>query len=154
MYRRMNNETCRFDFEDLNKTIRAAYSFCGVFSLIFLIITMFVYMTLPSLKNLHGKIVLSNVSSILLTTKLLLIIYNVQKQDNFEESLQNRQEELEKEGEFLILVPSYLCLGLGYALYYTGISMFCWMSVMCIDLCWTFARATIPRYPNIFQEFR
>ena len=43
------------------------------------------------------------------------------------------------------LVPSYLCLGLGYALYYTGISMFCWMSVMCIDLCWTLARATIPR---------
>ena len=144
----MNNETCRFDFEDLNKTIRAAYSFCGVFSLIFLFITMFVYMTLPSLKNLHGKIVLSNVTSILLTTKLLLIIYNVKKQDNFEESLQKREEE-----EFLILVPSCVCVGLGYALYYTGISMFCWMSVMCIDLCWTFARATIPRYPNIFQKF-
>ena len=38
----------------------------------------------------------------------------VQKQDHFE-----GQETL-AEGEFLILVPSYLCLGLGYALYYTG----------------------------------
>ena len=101
---------------------------------------MFVYFSLPTLKNLPGKIVLSNVTSILLTTKLLIIIYNVQKkQDHFE-----GQETL-AEGEFLILVPSYLCLGLGYALYYTGISMFCWMSVMCIDLCWTLARATIPR---------
>ena len=78
IFRRLNNDTCRFDFEDLNKTIRAAYTFCGVFSLIFLIITMFVYMTLPSLQNLHGKIVISNVASVLLTTKLLIIIYNVQ----------------------------------------------------------------------------
>ena len=126
IFRRLNNATCRFDFEDLNKTIRAAYTFCGVFSLIFLIITMFVYMTLPSLQNLHGKIVISNVASVLLTTKLLIIIYNVQKKDHFE-----GQEGLIR-GEFLILVPSYLCLGLGYGLYYTGISMFCWMSIMCI----------------------
>ena len=138
-FRKITNGTCQFNFEDLNKTVRAAYTFCGIFSLIFLIITMFVYFSLPTLKNLPGKIVLSNVTSILLTTKLLIIIYNVQKQDHFE-----GQETL-AEGEFLILVPSYLCLGLGYALYYTGISMFCWMSVMCIDLCWTLARATIPR---------
>ena len=84
IFRRLNNGTCRFDFEDLNKTIRAAYTFCGVFSLIFLIITMFVYMTLPSLQNLHGKIVISNVASVLLTTKLLIIMYNVHKKDHFE----------------------------------------------------------------------
>ena len=59
---------------------------------------MFVYFSLPTLKNLPGKIVLSNVTSILLTTKLLIIIYNVQKkQDQFE-----GQETL-AEGEFLIL---------------------------------------------------
>ena len=74
----MTNGTCQFNFEDLNKTVRAAYTFCGIFSLIFLIITMFVYFSLPTLKNLPGKIVLSNVTSILLTTKLLIIIYNVQ----------------------------------------------------------------------------
>lgn len=94
---------------------------------------MFVYMTLPHLKNLHGKIVLSNVASILFTTILLVLIYNVQQEN------ENVTE------EFLVFVSPTLCLGLGYALYYTGISMFCWMSVMCIDLCWTFARATIPR---------
>ena len=139
-FRKITNGTCQFNFEDLNKTVRAAYTFCGIFSLIFLIITMFVYFSLPTLKNLPGKIVLSNVTSILLTTKLLIIIYNVQKHDPHFEG-----QETFAEGEFLILVPSYLCLGLGYALYYTGISMFCWMSVMCIDLCWTLARATIPR---------
>ena len=114
-FRKITNGTCQFNFEDLNKTVRAAYTFCGIFSLIFLIITMFVYFSLPTLKNLPGKIVLSNVTSILLTTKLLIIIYNVQKHDPHFEG----QETL-AEGEFLILVPSYLCLGLGYALYYTG----------------------------------
>ena len=117
-----------------NKRLRSAYSFCGLFSLVFLVITLFVYMTLPNLKNLHGKIVMSNVTSVLITTILLVLIYNVHKGERNYDS-----------GEFLIFVPSSVCSGLGYTLYYAGISMFCWMSVMCIDLCWTFARATIPR---------
>ena len=124
---------------NFNQKVRTAYTFCGLFSLVFLIITMFIYMTLPKLKNLHGKIVLSNVFSIFITTILLVMTYNVQNTDESE--------------EFLIFVPSYVCIGLGYCLYYAGISMFCWMSVMCTDLCWTFARATIPRYYTLFQTF-
>ena len=116
---------------NFNQKVRGAYTFCGLFSLVFLLITMFIYTTLPKLKNLHGKIVLSNVFSIFITTVLLVMTYNVQNTDETE--------------EFLIFVPSYVCIGLGYCLYYAGISMFCWMSVMCTDLCWTFARATIPR---------
>ena len=95
-------------------------------------------MTLPKLKNLHGKIVMCNVTSVLITTILLVLIYNVHKKP--EDSL------TEDSSEFLIFVPPYVCSGLGYSLYIAGLSMFCWMSVMCIDLCWTFARATIPRY--------
>ena len=123
---------------NFNQKVRTAYTFCGLFSLVFLIITMFIYMTLPKLKNLHGKIVLSNVFSIFITTILLVMTYNVQNTDESE--------------EFLIFVPSYVCIGLGYCLYYAGISMFCWMSVMCTDLCWTFARATIPRYYTLCQN--
>ena len=116
---------------NFNQKVRTAYTFCGLFSLVFLIITMFIYMTLPKLKNLHGKIVLSNVFAITITTFLLVLMYNVQTLDESE--------------EFLIYVPKFVCIGLGFCLYYAGISMFCWMSVMCTDLCWTFARATIPR---------
>ena len=140
------NGTCRdADLIKFNKRVRAAYTFCGLFSLVFLLITMFVYMTLPNLKNLHGKIVLSNVTSILFTTMLLVVIYNVRKNTPEKEEAKRNDSVEETEGEFLITVPAAVCLGLGYLLYYTGISMFCWMSVMCIDLCWTFARATIPR---------
>ncbi len=32
------------------------------------------------------------------------------------------------------------CRTLGYSLYYAAVSMFCWMSSMCFDLGWTFAR--------------
>ena len=129
-----------------NKALRAVYSFCGIFSLAFLLITIFVYMTLPSLKNLHGKIVLSNVFSILLTTIFLVVIYNVQKD-------QEGHKGQISEGEFLILIPAPACRALGYILYYTGISMFCWMSVMCIDLCWTFGRAKIPRKGSDRMKF-
>ena len=49
--------TCRDkDLLDFNKKLPTVYTYCGLFSLIFLIITLFVYMTLPRLKNLHGKI--------------------------------------------------------------------------------------------------
>ena len=51
--------------------------------------------------------------------------------------------------EFWILDSPLICSGLGYSLYISGISMFCWMSVMCIDLCWTFAGAKIPRFVRI-----
>ena len=43
--------------------------------------------------------------------------------------------------EFLLDIPTLPCKCVGYAIYYLGISMFHWMSVMCFDLCWTFARS-------------
>ena len=49
--------TCRDKYLlDFNKKLPTVYTYCGLFSLIFLIITLFVYITLPRLKNLHGKI--------------------------------------------------------------------------------------------------
>ena len=125
------------DLVNFNQKLRTAYTYLGLFSVIFLVITLFVYCTLPRLKNLHGKIVICNVTSILITTTLLILIYNVHRQSEGGFSVNT--------SEFLIFVPPLACSGLGYALYIAGLSMFCWMSVMCIDLCWTFARKTIPR---------
>lgn len=42
-------------------------------------------------------------------------------------------------------VSFVFCKVVAYLVYYLGISMFFWMSVMCFDLCWTFVRARIPR---------
>jgi hypothetical protein len=46
-----------------------------------------------------------------------------------------------KEDEFLVDIGAVPCKLLGYTIYYLGISMFHWMSVMCFDLCWTFSRS-------------
>ena len=82
------------------------FTVLGVISLIFLLVTLIVYVTVPDLFNLHGKIVVSNVSSIFLVTSYLLIVYNAP-----------------------IPPGSMSCAVLGYAGYYTSMAMFAWMTV-------------------------
>ena len=106
----------------LKSRFRIVYICGGCLSCVFLIATLYIYLRLKSLKNLHGKIVVFNVVSILLTTVLLVILFNVRPGHN-----------------------KAWCKTVGYLTYYAGIAMFCWMSVMCFDLGWTFVRAKIPR---------
>ena len=82
------------------------FTVLGVISLVFLLVTLIVYVTVPDLFNLHGKIVVSNVSSIFLVTSYLLIVYNAP-----------------------IPQGSMSCAVLGYAGYYTSMAMFAWMTV-------------------------
>ena len=82
------------------------FTVLGVISLVFLLVTLIVYVTVPDLFNLHGKIVVSNVSSIFLVTSYLLIVYNAP-----------------------IPQGSTSCAILGYAGYYTSMAMFAWMTV-------------------------
>ncbi len=56
---------------------RQAYLACGCLSVVFLAVTLFLYLTLPVLKNLHGNIVVGNVVSILFTTLALMVMFNV-----------------------------------------------------------------------------
>ena len=46
----------------------------GIVSLLFLLITFIVYVSVPDLFNLHGKIVVSNVTSIFFVTTYFLIV--------------------------------------------------------------------------------
>ena len=85
------------------------------------------------------SLVICNVTSVLITTILLVLMYNVKPGSGSQQTSE----------EFWILDSPLICSGLGYSLYIAGISMFCWMSVMCIDLCWTFAGAKIPRFVRI-----
>ena len=97
-----------------NRAFHVFFTALGIISLLFLIITFIVYVSIPDLFNLQGKIVLSNVTSIFLVTTYILIVYNVS------------------------VTSSVLCIFLGYFGYFVSISMFGWMTVICLDLCLTF----------------
>jgi hypothetical protein len=46
--------------------------------------------------------------------------------------------------EFFIPIPYEACLTIGYSLYFTGVSMFIWMALLCFDLFWTFTHLRTP----------
>ena len=93
----------------------------------FLFTTMGVYVALPSLRNLPGKIVLSNVIAVTAATIMILINYNVV-------SLQ---------------VGPTSCKIVGHLVYYFGIAMFTWMTIMCFDLCTIFLKNMATPYKGI-----
>ena len=97
------------------RTFRLVNSISCSISLVFLFITALVYLFVPDLNNLHGRIILSNVLSIFCLTIYLLIIYN--------------QEHI---------FSDILCILLGYFGYFSTMSMFSWMTIMSFDLCWMF----------------
>ena len=134
------------------KSLRLAYVVCGCFSIIFLAATLYVYLTLPSLRNLHGKIVVSNIIAILLTTILLLILFNVRAKSE-DADLNKKENNNNSSSEFIIDLSPIPCKTVGYLTYYSGITMFTWMSVLCYDLGWTFARAKIPRKGTDYVKF-
>ena len=99
-------------------TLRRVYTVSAVLSTLFLIITAIVYIKLPELGNLHGRIVLSNVITITLVTLYLLLVYNASH-----------------------LLSDSLCVIIGHLGYFLTISMFSWMTVLSFDLFWTFSNA-------------
>ena len=102
-------------------TVRLVNTLSGTVSCIFLFITFLVYIKLPELNNLHGKIVLSNIVSILLVTLYLSLVYHLPS-----------------------LLTDLACKVLGYLGYFFTISMFSWMTIMSFDLCWTFLTSSPP----------
>lgn len=99
-------------------TLRRVYTASAVLSTLFLVITAIVYIKLPELGNLHGRIVLSNVITITLVTLYLLLVYNASH-----------------------LLSNSLCVLIGHLGYFLTISMFSWMTVLSFDLFWTFSNA-------------
>ena len=67
-----SNSTC---LEDYYSGLRLVNTITGIISCSFLIITFLVYISVPELNNLHGKIVLSNVVSIFFLTSYLVLVY-------------------------------------------------------------------------------
>ena len=102
----------------------------GLISCVFLIVTFLVYIIVPELNNLHGKIVISNVFAIIMSTVYILCVYN-----------------------FSDYLHGFVCKIPGYGGYFFTISMFSWMTIMSFDLCWTFMRAKVPRRGSTLVKF-
>ena len=112
------------------ETFRLLNTITAVVSCVFLIITFLVYIKLPEFKNLHGKIVLSNIVSILVVTLYLSLVYHLPSQ-----------------------LDDIACKVLGYFGYFFTISMFSWMTIMSFDLCWTFKRSAPPGSTRADHKF-
>ena len=103
-----------------NKTMHVFFTALGIISLFFLIITFIVYVSIPDLFNLHGKVVISNVGCTFCVTTYILIVYN------------------------FTLVNPIICTLVGYFGYFVSVSMFAWMTVVCLDLYSTFGCSLRP----------
>ncbi|XP_051158320.1 G-protein coupled receptor Mth2-like [Leptopilina boulardi] len=109
----------------LEGILQSISSFC-------LLITLLVYICIPSLRNLHGKTLMCHVGSLFIAYVCLsLVTLDVARS----------QEAVENEDP----VRKTLCSILGNTLLFAFISSFSWLNVMCFDIWWTF-RST--RSPN------
>ena len=78
-----------------------------------LLITLAVYCVIPAFKNLHGKIVMSNIVSMAMSTSLVLLTLAV------------------RDG---IKSVNILCIIVGFSTYFSFFANFSWMTIMGFDL--------------------
>ncbi|KAL6432144.1 hypothetical protein ACFW04_006689 [Cataglyphis niger] len=89
----------------------------------FLLMTLLVYICLPSLQNLHGKTLMCHVSSLLLAFICLAIV------PWFTPASVVETDELR---------ATTACKALAYIMLFCFLSSFSWLNVMCFDIWWTF----------------
>ena len=93
-----------------DELVKIMFTMFGTVSLVSLCIVFLVYWFIPNFQNIHGMIVRNNAISIALLTSFLLIVFNAKLYNNV------------------------FCRIIGYFGYYSSISMFSWMTIMCFDL--------------------
>ena len=118
----VNGTTCRCEklqtriFEEINDksgcadVAKGVYTALGACSIIALVLTLVVYATVPKMMDLNGKIVMSCALSTLLATLYLVIVYNYH------------------------CPCTTQCTVLGYFGLFTNLSMFSWMTIMCLNM--------------------
>ena len=65
-----------------------------------------------------------NLISVFIATGLIIFAHNVQSSDHHFDSTE----------EFFLTIPPVVCTILGYTLYFSGVSMFIWMTLLSYDL--------------------
>ena len=112
------------------------YAFVGVVSLLCLLAALYVYIAIKEYITLHGKIVIANIISTILVHVFYLIVFNKQfhvPHDDGRVGVHMTRTRYEDSN----------CVVLGYFGYLANLAMFSWMSVMCLDLTWTFYKGQI-----------
>ena len=94
------------------------------------------YFIWSAFKNIHGRIVSLNLCFVFLTTSLLIVLFNVEP-DTIRRSI--------NPGEFFLRLSSTACGIVGYSLYFSGLSMFVWMALLCFDLFHTLNELKLPK---------
>ena len=97
------------------QNILDVFTGAGVVSLVSLLLIFLVYWYVPDFNTLHGSIVISNVVSITFVTLFLITVFNAD-------------------------LHGLPCTIIGYFGYFSSISMFSWMTIMCFDLSYTLIR--------------
>ncbi|XP_033325258.2 G-protein coupled receptor Mth [Megalopta genalis] len=98
-------------------------SLLEVISCVFLVLTLLVYIFIPSLQNLHGKTLMCHAASLLVSYICLAIMPWVTPPSG----VSNLSENI-------------FCSILGYGMLFSLLSAFCWLNVMCFDIWRTFGR--------------
>ncbi|XP_075214809.1 G-protein coupled receptor Mth-like [Lycorma delicatula] len=93
----------------------------NIVSCFFLLLTLFVYLCLPNLQNIHGKTVMCYIFSLLVAYVFLTV---------------NQLGSI-----FLILREENNCRAVGYATMFTFLAAFSWLNVLCFDIWYTFGSA-------------
>lgn len=105
----------------------------------FLLLTFLVYLSLPSLQNIHGITLMCYIGSLFLAftshaTIIFLTIYDNKTPDYY-------------------LVDSPVCKSLGYIMTASFLAAFSWLNVMCFDIWWTF-RLVISLFSYLSLEIK
>ncbi|XP_026738803.1 probable G-protein coupled receptor Mth-like 10 isoform X6 [Trichoplusia ni] len=112
----------------------AMSSSCMLISCFFILLTVAVYAFLPELRNLHGMVLMAYLLSffvgfLFFATMQILIL---------------KKEIIQRE-----------CTILTFIIYFSLLSAFFWLNVMCYDIWWTFSgkRATSGRHGSVMKRF-
>ncbi|KAG7308450.1 hypothetical protein JYU34_005657 [Plutella xylostella] len=104
------------DAEDPHNYLLSAA--CMLISCVFILATLAVYAWLPELRNLYGKVLMAYLSCLLLAFLLLGSMQVLVYVDN---------------------INTNMCLVLTFFIYFSMLSAFFWLNVMCFDIYWTFS---------------
>ena len=127
--RNLTSDSEENDYLFSDETVNLVFTVSGLVSLVSLFIVFIVYVVIPDLNSLHGKIVLSNVVSVGFLSLFLLYVFNVKQ-----------------------YIP-FLCESVGYFGYFSSMSMFSWMTIMCYDLCSTLLQIKVQRNSSHGSRF-
>ena len=135
--------------------LKTIYTITGSISFLCLCFTLYVFIITKQYKPVRGKIILANIITTILVNIWFVFVINIRwiiDVLKLDIDINHSIEELKQEhGAFFydhVGGDTWLCILGGYYGYLTILIMFAWMTVMCVDLFWTFFKSGHEGYRN------